>query len=231
MRGSKTKGKYDRKYFDERDQLQMHLVNVIENIAKKNKLSKLLEVGVGSGKLMKKLRKDGFNIQGFDKSPIAAKMAGAKVGSATKIPFRDNSFDFVIAISIIEHLTEKEGRVFAQELNRVLKKNGVVFMVTPNFASPLRVMFGKKWAGYVDKTHVYFYTPLSLRRLLKKYGFDSVKFFFKITIPVLEWPLPAFFHKLPNPIKLGVNYLLANTPIAFLARDTFWISARKTNDL
>ena len=49
MKTNKPKGKYDKRYFDERDQLQMHLVNVIENIAKKNKSKELLEVGVGSG--------------------------------------------------------------------------------------------------------------------------------------------------------------------------------------
>ena len=227
MKVNKTKGKYDKTYFLERDHLQKHLVNIIENIACENNSKSLLEVGVGSGKLMKKLKKDGFKIEGIDISPIAARMAGAKVGSATKIPFKDKSFDLVIAISIIEHITEKEGELFIKEVNRVLTKNGIVFLVTPNFASPLRIIFGKKWAGYADKTHVYFYTPLSLKKLLKNNEFDNVRLFFRITTPVLEWPLPAFFHKLPDRMKLAVNYLLANTPIAFLVRDTFWISARK----
>lgn len=52
----------------------------------------------------------------------------AVIGDATKLPFKDKSFDFVIASHILEHMPNPE--VFLSELQRVGKAG---YIETPNF--------------------------------------------------------------------------------------------------
>lgn len=216
---------YNKEYFSERDYLPSHLANVLEILLKENNIKKILEVGVGSGKLMKYLRKKGYEVKGIDVSPISAKLTGSVIASATKIPFKDSSFDCVLGISIIEHLSKNEGEQFIKEAYRVLKNKGIIFLVTPNFSSPLRYLYGKKWFGFSDRSHIFFYTPHSLKKILNKNNILQVVFKFKINSSQLDWPVPAFIHKFPSVIKYLINYLLVSTGLG-LFRDSFWVMGR-----
>lgn len=51
-------------------------------------------------------------------------------GSAIQIPFPSQSFDLIIIQDVIEHLTDVNN--FYSEVKRVLKKNGVIYLSTPN---------------------------------------------------------------------------------------------------
>lgn len=52
------------------------------------------------------------------------------VGDAGNIPLKNNSIDVVVSFETIEHV--EDYKKFVQEIHRVLKKNGVVIMSTPN---------------------------------------------------------------------------------------------------
>ncbi|OIP58214.1 MAG: hypothetical protein COX79_00075 [Candidatus Levybacteria bacterium CG_4_10_14_0_2_um_filter_36_16] len=222
----RKKQDYDEEYFAARDLLGDHVANVIENLLKKNKIKTVLDVGPGTGRLMRYLESKGYKVKGLDISPVSAKYSGAIVGSATDMPFKKESFDCVVGLHIIEHLREKDGITFINEVHRVLKPNGTIFLLTPNYASPLRYIKGKDWYGYSDKTHVCFYTPSSLKKLLVSHGFGKVMLTFKINLTTLGWPLPAFFEKFSPKMKYMVNYLLVSTYLGLL-RDSLWIGAKK----
>ncbi|MCL0038953.1 methyltransferase domain-containing protein [Dehalococcoidia bacterium] len=53
---------------------------------------------------------------------------------ATCLPFKKETFDTVMCIEIIEHITED--RAFIKELYRVLKKDGNLVLTTPNSSVP-----------------------------------------------------------------------------------------------
>ena len=217
---------YDKEYFAERDFVPDYLVDALIRYLRRHNVKKILEVGVGSGKLMRMLQKSGFTVEGIDISPVSAKLTGAKVASATKIPFPANTFDAVIAISLIEHLHEKDGKTFLNETSRVLKDFGIVFMVTPNFASPLRVLKGKNWFGYGDSTHVFFYTPASMKRLLNSHGFGDFRFMFPVQSDSTDWPVPSFIKTSHAIVRKLVNMFFISTPVAYV-RDSFWVGAIK----
>lgn len=217
---------YNRDYMIERDYLPDHLLNTLEHFFHENGVKKILEVGVGSGKLMKALRRMGYEVDGIDISPASAELADAQVASATNIPFVDDSFDCVLGISIIEHLTREAGICFINEAKRVLKQDGVIFLVTPNFSSPLRYLQRENWFAYSDKTHIFFYSPKTLKKLLHNREFYELKCTFKTTTASLEWPLPSFFQRLPVFFKRLVNHIFISSPLAFY-RDSFWISGKK----
>lgn len=223
----KNNNYYNESYFAERETIPTYLVDTIKGLLKRNGAKTVLEVGCGSGYLLKKLRSSGYIAKGIDISPIAAKLSGGKVGSATDIPYVDKRFNAVLGISIIEHLSLRDGKKFIKEAKRVLKSNGLIFLVTPNYNSPNRYIKGKKWFGYSDKSHIYFYTPGSLSNLLEKYDFSSISCRFPTMLDSFEWPLPSVLKKSPKIIRRLINYLLISSPIA-LYRDSFWISGNKT---
>lgn len=231
---TKLKNYYDKKYFLERDHVDIHMAEAIKIFMKENKLKHVLDVGCGTGRLVKFLNENGFDAKGCDNQEEAVKYAKRvstptkiKKGSATKVPFKTNTFDLVTAISVIEHLKEKQFIKFLKETKRVLRRGGFVFLVTPNYATPFRLLQGGRWFGYSDPTHVTFFTPKSLAQILKSAGFRKIKFRFKsIYDSPFDWDLPEFMRSLPQPIKTLITYLLISTPLSNI-RNSFWIAGRK----
>lgn len=225
--------KYSKKYFQERDNLDILLAEALKIFMKENNLSKALDVGCGTGRLVAFLNENNFQAFGCDSGAEAVRVAKENnpkkiiKAPATKLPVKKNFFDIVTAISLIEHLSPKEAEKFVEEAQRVLKKKGFIFLVTPNFATPIRLIQGEKWFGYSDPTHINFYTPFSLRKLLLDQGFKSISFFFKTEyFSHFYWDLPNFTKRLPRFLKALITYLLISTPLALL-KNSFWIAGQK----
>ena len=73
------------------------------------------------------------------------------------LPFRDNAFDGVLMIHVIEHLRCPYQTLL--EVRRVLKPGGFLTIVTPN-------SYRNKADAY-DEGHIYSFTPYSLPRLVR----------------------------------------------------------------
>jgi len=217
--------KYNQDYFQKRDALPLHFAQTLELLLKEIGVKKILDVGCGTGRLVKFLKENGFEALGCDISDEAIKLSGQIKASACALPFRKKSFEAVTAVSLIEHLKPNEAEKFLSEAERVLKPKGYLFLVTPNFWSLARVLKRKKWFGYTDPTHLQFYSPFSLKRLLKKCHFSNFRFRFKVDQKTpSDWPIPL--PRLPQIFQFLLNYLLISSPLAYL-RDSFWLLAQK----
>lgn len=100
----------------------------------KNK-SKILEVGCFSGENMDILKKYG-DVYGVDNSRKAIQKAKEKglnvfLADATKLPFKDSTFDIVLMLDILEHLKD-DGKTI-NEARRVLKEDGILMITVPAF--------------------------------------------------------------------------------------------------
>lgn len=212
----------------------MHLAQSIQILASDHKFRKILDVGCGTGRLIKFLNQNGFNAQGCDFATEAIKTAKTingnsiiKKASAISLPYKTGSFDLVTSISVIEHLKQKEAAKFLNEAKRVLKPSGYIFIITPNFSSPFRYLLGKRWFAYSDPTHINFFTPKSIKVLLTNCGYKNIKFRHKSAYDVLfSWYLPTPLRKLPMPLKNFFNYLMVSSPFS-TCRDSLWVSAHK----
>jgi len=69
---------------------------------------------------------------------------------ARKLPFPDNSYDYIVASHFLEHLTADEGLVFLQECQRVLKRNGIIRLAVPD-AELLTKKYIADELGYFDE--------------------------------------------------------------------------------
>jgi ubiquinone/menaquinone biosynthesis C-methylase UbiE len=119
---------------------QHRLDMVFRQLVKRRKGGKVLDIGFGTGYLLSKLARTGFEPFGLDISGENVKRRqrelGKKIclkeGSITHIPFGDNFFDSVVALEIIEHLNNADLRKALKEVHRVLSTGGIFIVTTPN---------------------------------------------------------------------------------------------------
>ena len=106
---------------------------IVENY-KIGNASTVLDVGCAKGFFLYdlKLAFPGINVTGVDISEyaIANSIPEIKpylqVGTATKLPFEDNYFDFVISINTIHNLNRQDCAVALQEIERVTKGSSFI---------------------------------------------------------------------------------------------------------
>ena len=149
----------------------------------------LLDVGCGEGTFAKLAAKNYNHIYGIDLCFRALTSANNKSiqvikGNLNKegISFQDGSFDAVTCLDVIEHVFDPVALLL--EINRVLKKNGVLILTTPNvrfieFVSSILLK------GQFPKTsndpdtynggHINYFTFSDIRSLLKSSGFNLMR--------------------------------------------------------
>lgn len=205
-------------------------MSLVTQVAKELKVKEALDIGAGSGWLVNAFREQNIKSYGIDHSSLAIKKGLVMKARATQLPFPSNKFHLVTAISLIEHLNKPDTDKFLNEVRRVLRPNGFLFIVTPNFASPLRFIQRNNWHGFRDPTHIIFYTPLSLRNLLINRGFQNIRFTFPSpNIEDFDWTVPSLVNKSPKIIKIILNYLASSTLLSLL-RNSFYALSQSTKD-
>jgi len=100
--------------------------------------SRVLDAGCGNGRYLLPLSRK-YNVVGIDVSVNALSKARSYldrsgqraeciVSTITALPFSDGSFDAVVCYGVLQHLLENERALAAQELRRILKPAGVLFI-------------------------------------------------------------------------------------------------------
>lgn len=98
--------------------------------------ARVLNIGVGSGKLEGMLMETGYHVAALDPDATAiGKLAAAgfdaHIGVAECLPFHDGAFDVVIASEVLEHLESDQCRQAIAEILRVLKPRGYFLGTVP----------------------------------------------------------------------------------------------------
>ena len=127
--------------------LSQRVVNTVrrylERILKRDFAGKLLDVGCGDGSFVACCRQEGIDAVGID-------IRDGVDFERDKLPYKEDEFDIVFMYSLIEHISDPSQLL--SEIRRVLVKNGLVIIITPNVD---QVKFG----FYADPTHVRPYNP------------------------------------------------------------------------
>lgn len=147
-----------------------------QSLSNRDRPARLLDVGCGSGTLLGLLKKDGFDVVGFDASRQAAAMAsaesGVKVLTGAKLHdgnFGDSAFDVITLFHVMEHVSEP--RDVLAEVRRILHAQGRIVVQVPNIESWQFKLCGMSWYGLDVPRHVINYSGRSLRKLLSETGF------------------------------------------------------------
>jgi len=141
--------------------------------------ARVLDVGCNLGSFLAALRdRTGCAVVGLEPAPVPARYAREHLQLDVREAcleeaadaFAPASFDVITLWHVLEHL--RAPRRELQIIRRLLKPGGALIVEVPNFADPLRRLFGKSWA-YVDvPRHLLHFTPRTLRMVLEDAGFS-----------------------------------------------------------
>ncbi len=132
-----------------------------------------LDVGCGSGGLVRALRRAGADAFGFDASsfsrsisasygtPIAAQTPDELYGSGRQ-------YDIVTAVEVIEHTVSPTE--FLRSVTRLVKPGGLLFIETGNW-NLVRFVPGTPYV--MPEGHIQYLTPQTLRAFFKKAGINN----------------------------------------------------------
>lgn len=139
---------------------------------------KVLDVGYGSGMLLKSLQDKGWEIYGVDINPALAKRVeilglNLFIGELEEANFKDNYFDAVIIDQSLEHMPDP--LAVLMEIRRVTKANGTLIVGVPNIGCRSAKIFGQYWAGINAPQHLYHFTPYTLKLMLERAEFTASK--------------------------------------------------------
>ncbi|MCM8804604.1 MAG: methyltransferase domain-containing protein [Candidatus Omnitrophica bacterium] len=125
-------------------------INFIRKICPDTNI-KILDVGCGTGNLIYRLSKYGYNVLGIDISSKMVEIANqklpgkVKIGNILSLDFQDNIFDLVIAIVMLHHLENyKNVKKAIKEMVRVTKKSGIILIWEHNPLNPYWYLLMKK---------------------------------------------------------------------------------------
>ncbi len=134
---------------------------------------RVLDVGCGEGRTLEQLRDLGWQVEGVDFDPRAARSAGTRgipvrVGTLADQQYPGSCFDAVVHRHVIEHVPDPVA--FLAECRRVLRPGGRLALLTPNAKSLGHTRFGAAWRGLEPPRHLQVFTPDSLRRAAETSG-------------------------------------------------------------
>ena len=146
---------------------------------------KLLEIGCSQGSLLNAVKNNRhFDAEGIDYAQGAVEYArsiGLKAFQSSledmQYPFDSfdsfDSFDFIVALHVLEHVQNLDNTF--QEIKRILKKGGYIYIVVPCISHVKAKLAGKKWKYLGPPGHLWHFTAKSFRIFLEQRGF-IVKF-------------------------------------------------------
>jgi ubiquinone/menaquinone biosynthesis C-methylase UbiE len=211
-------------------------LKIIRKIARAG--DKMLDVGCGNGDFMLLMKKHfpKAKIEGIDiskrevkeaqKRKLKVKLADIEKGAKLKA----NYYDIAYAGEVIEHLYNPD--FFLEQMNSCLKKNGYLFITTPNLLAwynrilaligiqPLFLEPSTKsklvGAGFLKRFknestpvgHVRIFTFSALEDLLKMHGFKIIEArgaIFDEGLPKKIWLIDRFFNAFP---KLASHFVI-----------------------
>lgn len=142
---------------------------------------KWLDVGGGSGYFCC-VAKEIFPDTRFDGLDMSSGMTAAQqqgwVEHAYQGQFPEvsatiaQSYDVISMIQYLEHTIEPEQELKAA--HTALKKDGVLIVEVPNPDFPLFKIIGKYWFQWLQPQHLYFFNIGTMKKLLKKNGFQPI---------------------------------------------------------
>ncbi len=151
---------------------------ILQSFEKYRKLNRILDVGCGNGIFLSVARELGWESYGTEISQKAVEICqnhGLTVyaGTLEQVMDRLPEVDVVVSIEVVEHLSFPSEEV--QRFSQVLRKEGLLYLTTPNFNSLTRRILRNKHTEIVYPEHLSYFTASTMKRMLKNNGFGTFR--------------------------------------------------------
>jgi SAM-dependent methyltransferase len=181
----------------------------------------ILEAGCGLARWVIFLRGKGFNVVGLDASQHALQTARRHASTIPLInadilhmPFGNNVFAAILSFGVVEHF-ERDMQATFQEMRRVLRKRGLLFLAVPYTNLLRRTLVhpyillkntSRKMRGVELVFDEYTHSRAELRRLLVQNGFEPLKIVpDDLRLPYAMGLCRDFRNRLGDPQKFTLN--------------------------
>ena len=139
---------------------------------------RLLEVGCGEGDFLVSAEAGGWQVAGIEFSPAACKIAQQRLkngrvtcGELRQASLASEQFDLCVVSDVIEHV--RAPLEFLQEIHRVLKPGGTLFIATPSIDSWSARIMRQKWMEFKAE-HLTYFNRQTIQTALFKSGFREI---------------------------------------------------------
>jgi SAM-dependent methyltransferase len=200
-----------------------------------------LDIGCGSGEYLHKMRAKGWNVRGVEPSVFGAeegRRSGLDIfnGTLHEATFATNSFDYVRSNHSFEHMPNPIEVL--DEIYRILKPMGKLYIGIPNIDSTPYRIFGEYWWHLGVPVHIYSYTIPIISTLLRRSGFVCNRVYFNSNYASLLGSLQIYANRnngrmsnegwlLKNPVLIMVANILARVLDLVRQGDTIEVIAQK----
>jgi 2-polyprenyl-3-methyl-5-hydroxy-6-metoxy-1,4-benzoquinol methylase len=189
------------------------LLKKLQLVSKYYRTGKILDIGCGTGEFLNTCKLAKWDTTGIEPDVDARNMAISNFGLNVKPEseinsLQDASFDIISMWHVLEHVPRLNERL--DDLNRLIKPNGVIIVAVPNCDSFDAKFYRENWAAYDVPRHLYHFTPKDIELLFKNHGLKMYK--------VLPMVFDSFYvSMLSEKIKTGKTNLLRSTWNGFLS--------------
>ena len=147
----------------------------LETFESFRKNNMLLEVGCGAGFFLLEAKNKQWIASGIEKgSLIKEKLREKNIvihnDLFNKSELKNNSFDVIVMIEVIEHLPDPV--LYLNRCFELLRPGGAIYITTPNFNCIERRILKNEYRIISYPEHIWYFTPLSLHKTLSKNNFS-----------------------------------------------------------
>ncbi|MCU0241497.1 MAG: class I SAM-dependent methyltransferase [Vicinamibacteria bacterium] len=166
----------DHEYSEENASRSINAHMCLHTLRRFVRAGRLLDVGCATGFFLNAARMD-FEVAGLEPSEWAADYARTQLrldvhtGEIEQSDMAPGSFDVVTLIDVIEHFTDP--MAVLQKIAGVLRRDGLLYLVTPNILSLSARLLRGKWWG-LRPAHLYYFSPGTLCAMLQACGLRVV---------------------------------------------------------
>ena len=143
-----------------------------------SKLIKVLDIGCAAGAFPMAAHEMGFSVVGVEPSKYLCEFGrreyglDLRQGTLNKQNFLEEEFNIISMFDVIEHLVQPG--IVLEEIKHILHPEGYLIVNYPEYDSWPRKLLGFKWPFFLS-VHLFYFTPNSIRNLLKKNGFRVIR--------------------------------------------------------
>jgi 2-polyprenyl-3-methyl-5-hydroxy-6-metoxy-1,4-benzoquinol methylase len=148
----------------------------------------LLDVGCGNGRYLDGMNKLGWKTQGveFNEHAVSVcKLSNLEVhhGDLFSANFASDTFDVINVSHVVEHVPNP--KEFFSELSRIIKKNGILIIKTPNSKAFGRSLFNTNWFPNEVPRHIYLFSEKNLSTLGHNTQFKMEQIITRTTVKLI----------------------------------------------
>lgn len=156
------------------------MTEIALHLKKLSGANRVIDIGCGDGDFLMVFKQIGCKVFGTEydvRTEEICRSKGITMLNGGVMPSLDECqplepFDLVIFTEVIEHINNPEEVI--NNISRLLRKDGLLYITTPNFSSLERRILGPQWGMIGYPEHISYYSPGPLDLLLRKRGYAKV---------------------------------------------------------